>query len=112
MEHMAETLRAADRALCTAYTAKTGMTEEEALEMMEHETWLTAQQAKEKGLIDEVMFEEPEEEIPMINGNLFKLPTADQMERAKQMMSVQQAEENQPSKEEMEAFSFELELLN
>lgn len=42
MEHMAEVLRTADRALCTAYTAKTGMTEAEALEMMEHETWLTA----------------------------------------------------------------------
>ena len=87
MEHMAEVLRTADRAMCTAYTEKTGMTEEEALEMMEHETWLTAQQAKEKGLVDEVMFEEPEaEEIPLVAGPLFKLPTKEQMERVKAMM--------------------------
>lgn len=36
------------------------MSEEDALEMMEAETWLTAQQAKEKGLIDAIMFEELE----------------------------------------------------
>lgn len=56
MEHMAETLRTADNALSTAYVAKSGMSQEEALEMMEHETWLTADQAKEKKLIDKVMF--------------------------------------------------------
>lgn len=86
MEHMAEVLRTADRAMCTAYTEKTGMTEEEALDMMEHETWLTAQQAKEKGLVDEVMFKE-EEDLPMTaSSGLFKLPTKDQMDRVRQMM--------------------------
>ena len=33
------------------------MSEEEALAMMDHETWLSAQQAVDKGLIDGVMFE-------------------------------------------------------
>lgn len=61
MEHTAEVLRTADRALCTAYTTKSGMSEDEALSMMEHETWLTAEQAKEKKLIDAIMFEEKEE---------------------------------------------------
>ena len=86
MEHMAEVLRTADRALCTAYTAKTGMTEAEALGMMEHETWLTAEQAKEKGLVDEIMFEEAPE-LPMTaSAGMFKLPTKDQMDRARGMM--------------------------
>lgn len=86
MEHMAEVLRTADRAMCTAYTAKTGMTEEEALDMMEHETWLTAAQAKEKGLVDEVMFEEAEE-MPMVaSSGLFKLPTKEQMEKVRATM--------------------------
>ena len=58
MEHMAETLRTADNALSTAYVAKSGMSQEEALEMMEHETWLTADQAKEKKLIGERTFDE------------------------------------------------------
>ena len=86
MEHMAEVLRTADRALCTAYMAKANMTEQEALEMMEHETWLTASQAKEAGLVDEIMFEEVQE-LPMTaSAGLFKLPTKEQMDRARAMM--------------------------
>ena len=33
-------LRTADRALCSAYVDKSGMTEEEALQMMEHTTFI------------------------------------------------------------------------
>ena len=85
---MAEVLRTADRALCTAYTAKTGMTEQEALDMMEHETWLTAEQAKEHGLVDEIIFEDAAEEaMPMVaSSGLFQLPTMEQMERVRAMM--------------------------
>lgn len=86
MEHMAEVLRTADKALCTAYTAKTGMSEAEALEMMEHETWLTAEQAKEKGLIDGIMFEKEQEEVPLVAGPLFALPGKEQMEKVKNML--------------------------
>lgn len=60
MAHVAEELQTADEALCQAYVDKSGMTKEEALAMMEHETWLTAEQAKEKGLIDEIMFQQDE----------------------------------------------------
>ena len=90
MEHMAEVLRTADRALCTAYTAKAGMTEEEALEMMENETWLTAEQAKERGLVDEIIFESKEgEALPMVAScGLFKLPTEEQMARAREMAMI------------------------
>lgn len=95
MEHMAETLRTADRALCTAYTAKTGMTEAEALEMMEHETWMTAVQAKEKGLIDAIMFEEKEEETPLIAGPLFELPDEEKLNRARRLMK-EESSENTP----------------
>lgn len=86
MEHMAGVLRTADRALCTAYMAKTGMSEQEALEMMECETWLTAEQARERGLVDEIMFENKEEQLPLVAGPLFALPTAEQMEKVKKMM--------------------------
>lgn len=89
MEHMAEILRTADRALCTAYTAKTGMTEQEALDMMEHETWLTAEQAKERGLVDEIIFEDKSEALPMVASyGMFELPTAEQMERVRAMMKT------------------------
>lgn len=92
MEHMAETLRTADRALCTAYTAKTGMSEEEALEMMEHETWLTAQQAKERGLVDAVMFEEKKEDVPLVAGPLFELPDEEKLNRARRLLKEETSE--------------------
>lgn len=93
MEHAAEMLRTADRALSNAYIAKTGMSEEEALEMMEHETWLTAEQARERGLVDAVMFEEKEEVLPLVAGPLFALPGKEQMEKVKRM--IKEADENQ-----------------
>ena len=87
MEHTAEVLRTADAALCTAYMSKAGMSEQEALEMMEHETWLTAHQAKERRLIDKIMFEETEEEnMQMVAGPLFKLPTEEQMAQIRAIM--------------------------
>ncbi len=98
MEHMSEVLRTADRALCTAYMDKAGMSESEALEMMEQETWLTAQQAKERGLIDKIMFEEQKsEEEPLINGLIFNLPTQEQMERVRMLCQNDTKEENQQS---------------
>ena len=92
MEHMAEVLRTADRALCNAYMAKTGMSEEEALEMMEQETWLTAKQAKERGLVDAVMFEDAEEPLPLVAGPLFALPSEEQMEKVRRMMKESENE--------------------
>lgn len=96
MEHMAEVLRTADRALCAAYVAKTGMTEEEALELMEHETWLTAEQARERGLIDAIMFEE-QEVMPLVAGPLFALPGKEQMEKVKRMMEEADESKNESS---------------
>ncbi len=85
MEHMAEVLRTADRALSSAYIAKTGMSEAEVLDMMEHETWLTAEQAKGRGLIDAIMFEEMEI-MPLVAGPMFALPDEEQLEKVKRMM--------------------------
>lgn len=86
MEHAAEMLQTADQALCTAYTSKSGMSQQEALAMMDKETWLTAEQAKERGLIDAVMFEDAEESTPLVAGPLFSLPSTEQMEKVKNML--------------------------
>lgn len=86
MEHMAETLSTVDKAICTAYMAKTGMDEDEILAMMERETWLTADQAKERKFVDGIMFEEEKEEIPFAAGPLSILPTQEQMNRVKKMI--------------------------
>lgn len=86
MAHAAETLHAADRALSAAYVAKTGMSETEVLEMMNHETWMNAEQAKEKGLIDAVMFEEKENHSLMVDGPLFALPDKEKLERVHNLL--------------------------
>src|SRR5699024_5068526 len=44
--------------VANAYMDKTGMTQDELLGLMENETWLEANEAKEKGFIDEVLFQE------------------------------------------------------
>lgn len=96
MEHAAEVLRTADRALCSAYTAKTGMTEEEALAMMERETWLRAADAKSLGLIDEIMFNGENDLV--ISDSTFRLPTRDQMERARAMMERRDSDNDEKNK--------------
>lgn len=87
MEHTAEVLRTADRALCTAYTEKTGMSETEALAMMEKETWLSANRAKEHNLIDKIMFEEKENH-QMVAGPEFRLPDKTEMENIRKMLKL------------------------
>lgn len=54
-EGMARTLKTIDRALAEAYAEKSGMSLEDAIKMMEKETWLTANQCVELGLCDAIM---------------------------------------------------------
>lgn len=54
MRHTSNVLRQADRAIASAYMAKAGMTEKEALDLMDAETWLTAKDAVDWGLIDRI----------------------------------------------------------
>lgn len=54
MEKTAEILKTVDKALAAAYREKSGMPENEILQMMEVETWLTAEDAVAYGLIDRV----------------------------------------------------------
>ena len=95
MEKMAEVLRIADESLVTAYTDKTGMSKEEALSMMEAETWLTAEKAKEKGLIDAIMFEEA---IPLrLSASNFNLPSEEKMNKVKNMINKQVSQNEEPA---------------
>ncbi|MGU8337152.1 head maturation protease, ClpP-related [Clostridium perfringens] len=57
MEHTAEVLKNANDTIANAYIEKSGMTRKEALELMDNESYLSAQKAKELGLIDEIMFD-------------------------------------------------------
>lgn len=56
MDKESEVLKQCNKSIAAAYCQKTGMLEREALKMMDAETWLTAAEAKQKGLIDSFMF--------------------------------------------------------
>ena len=53
------------QAIASAYENKTGMSQDELLQMMSNETWLTAKDAVDKGFADEIMFED--EQTPVFN---------------------------------------------
>ncbi|MCD3351269.1 Clp protease ClpP [Clostridium botulinum D/C] len=67
MQHTAEILENANKAICNSYILKTGMKQEELLDLMNKETWMNAQKAKEYGFIDEVMFDDSNKLTNSIN---------------------------------------------
>lgn len=67
MEHSVEVLKKTNKTIASAYTLKSGMTEEEAFELMDNETWLTADEALELGLVDEIMYSDEKVDKNMVN---------------------------------------------
>lgn len=57
MDYTSEFLQKVNQTIINAYVTKTTKTEAELKEMMDKTTWMTAQEAKEMGFIDAVMFE-------------------------------------------------------
>ena len=49
-----------NKSIANAYILKSGLSQDELLSLMDKETWLTAQQALEKGFVDEIMFDDQE----------------------------------------------------
>lgn len=56
LNHKKEVLDGIDKSIAIAYAHKTGMNEDDLLNMMAKETWLTATDAVDKGFADEIMF--------------------------------------------------------
>lgn len=54
-EHTRDFLNKVDRTIVQAYTSKSGKTEEELLDLMANETWFTAAEMLDIGLIDEIV---------------------------------------------------------
>lgn len=90
LESATQLLKNANQTAVNAYKLKSGLDDNELLELMDKETWFTAHQALEKGLIDEVMFEQvqvvanfgdgflPQEVISKIKNELLKNKSANE----------------------------------
>ena len=60
MRKMAETLETIEQSIVDAYVGKTGLPREEVVSMMEETTWFKANEAREKGFVDEVIDDTPQ----------------------------------------------------
>lgn len=71
LDKASNALKASDKAIINAYVAKTGMAEDDIMELMKAETYMSAQEAVDKGFADEVMtFEDQEAVASLENGML------------------------------------------
>lgn len=77
MQHTADVLQTVNTAIMQAYIAKTGKTEDELREMMDKETWLTANQCLEHGFADEIIKDEKHGIIT--NAMIGRLSVTDEM---------------------------------
>ena len=55
MDHTSDILKNANKSISNIYRIKTGMSSEELLKLMNSETWMDAEKAKELGFIDEII---------------------------------------------------------
>lgn len=55
LDKASNALKSSDKAIVNAYVAKTGLSEDEIMDLMRNETFMSAQDAVEKGFADEVM---------------------------------------------------------
>ena len=67
MEHTAEVLKKANKTIANAYVLKTGMKAEEVYKLMDKETWFTADEALEIGLIDEILYSDEKVDKQLLN---------------------------------------------
>lgn len=72
MQEVSDFLKTVDRSIAKAYEKKTGLGEQELLSLMDKETWMDAESAKDKGFIDEIMFEETQKAAASLPGALPK----------------------------------------
>lgn len=77
MQHTADVLQTVNTAIMQAYIAKTGKTEDELRDMMDRETWLTANQCLENGFADEIIKDEKQSIIT--NAMIGRLSVTDEM---------------------------------
>lgn len=91
MEHGAEVLKDCNEAIANAYALKTGMSKDELLDLMNKETFMNAQKAKQLGFVDEIMFDNSNRLVNDLNSGM--LPK-DVIEKIRNMKEEDLKKEN------------------
>lgn len=104
MSKTSDFLQSVNRSIASAYQQKTGLNQDELLDLMNKETWLTAEEAKEKGFVDEIMFDEqikavasapgalPPQVINKMRSDALKKPDTVTVDEIKNLMSQMKSE--------------------
>lgn len=79
-----------DKTLANAYRLKTNMSEKELLDLMNRETWLTPQEALEKGFVDEILFDEADT-LKLVAGP--KMLSQETIRKAREAMATDEKKE-------------------
>lgn len=69
--HISETLKKLNKSIMNAYQIKTGKSEKEILELMDKETWMEANEAKNQGFVDKILQKEYQLEMVASYGDDF-----------------------------------------
>ena len=99
MQKEAAVLENYNKAIANAYMIKSGKTQEEVLQLMNDESWFTAQQAVEHGLVDGILFDVNVPKVASLGASI--LPAA-VVEKTRQMLKEQPKENTSLSKQQLD----------
>ncbi|NBI05770.1 head maturation protease, ClpP-related [Senegalia massiliensis] len=107
MDNTSKFLKNVNKTIANAYKIKTGIKEEELLSLMDNETWMTPEMAKENKFIDEIMFEKEFDAVASFD-NSAMIPQQ-VIDKLKEVLAEQKSKEQ---KTEIEDNSKNLEVTN
>ncbi|WP_249629092.1 head maturation protease, ClpP-related [Streptococcus uberis] len=96
-EHEAKVLNGIDESIASAYELKTGMKQEDLLQMMASETWLNAKEAVDKGFADNIMFSNDENEEIVITNSINHIPSKQAINKFKNLIAKEQLKNEKDS---------------
>ena len=96
-EHEAKVLNGIDESIASAYELKTGMKQEDLLQMMASETWLNAKEAVDKGFADNIMFSNNEDEEIVITDSINHIPSKQAINKFKNLIAKEQLKNEKDS---------------
>lgn len=96
LEHQANVLGGIDQSIAATYEAKTGMAQSDLLKLMSDETWLTAQDAVDKGFADNIMF--VDEKQAVVTNAISPIPSKAAVNKLMNLISKTQPVDNSGDK--------------
>lgn len=93
-EHEAKVLNGIDESIASAYELKTGMKQEDLLQMMASETWLNAKEAVDKGFADNIMFSN---EAIVVTNSINHIPSKQAINKFKNLIAKEKLKNEKDS---------------